>query len=94
MSREGAVEVDLVGADRREPPAKGGTVLGTIKWRENKPVTMADYNALVTSVAKVPGVSPATIKVAVSRLGADADAMTAFDVVLDAGDMLAAWSVR
>ena len=91
---DNAVEVDLVGADRRDPPAKGVTFLGTIKWRENRPVTMADYNALVTSGAKVPGVSPATIKVAVSRLGADADALTAFDVVLDAGDMLAAWSVR
>ena len=91
---DNAVEIDLVGADRRDPPAKQIAFLGSIKWRENKPVSMTDYNALVAGGVKVPGVSPATIKVAVSRLGADADALTAFDVVLDAGDILAAWSVR
>ena len=57
-------------------------------------MTLSDYNALVAGGAKVPGVSPTTIKVAVSRVGADADALTAFDVVLDASDILAAWSVR
>jgi hypothetical protein len=34
-----------------------------------------------------------TITVAVSRLGADDDLLAAFDVVLDASDILAAWSV-
>jgi hypothetical protein len=89
-----AVEIDLVGADRRDPPAKQVAFLGSIKWRGTKPMTMSDYNALVAGGARVPGVSPTTIKVAVSRLGADADARTAFDVVLDASDILAAWSVR
>jgi len=32
--------------------------------------------------------------VAVSRLGADADATSLFDVVLDADDILGAWSIR
>lgn len=91
---DNAVEIDLIGADRRDPPAKQITFLGSIKWRETKPVTMADYNALVAGGTRVPGVAPTTIKVAVSRLGADADALTAFDVVLDASDILGSWSVR
>ncbi len=91
---DNALEIDLVGADRRDPPARQIAFLGSIKWREAKPVTMSDYNALVAGGAKVPGVSPTTIKAAVSRLGADADALTAFDVVLDASDIMAAWSVR
>ena len=90
---DNAVEIDLVGADRRDPPAKRIAFLGSIKWREARPVTLSDYNALVAAGAKVPGASPTTMKVAVSRLGADADARTAFDVVLEAGDILAAWSV-
>lgn len=91
---DNAVEVDLVGADRRDPPAKRISFLGTIKWRESKPATMTDYDVLVASGTKVPGVGPTAIKVAVSRLGADADAGAAFDVVLDADDVIAAWSVR
>ncbi len=90
---DNAVEIDLVGADRRDPPAKQIAFLGSIKWREARPVTMSDYDALVAAGAKVPGVRPTTMKVAVSRLGADADARTAFDVVLEAGDILAAWPV-
>lgn len=91
---DNTVEVDLVGADRRDPPARQISFLGTIKWRERKPVTMTDYNALVASGTKVPGARPTAIKVAVSRLGASADALAAFDVVLDAGEVLAAWSAR
>ena len=86
-----AVEIDLVGADRRDPPAKQIAFIGSIKWRETKPVTMADYNELAAGGARVPGVGPKTIKVAVSRQGADADALAAFDVVLDADDILTAW---
>lgn len=89
-----AVEVDLIGADRRDPPAKRISFIGTIKWRDNKPVRRSDYAALVAGGASIPGVQPTTPTVAVSRLGADAEAAAAFDVVLDADDVLAAWSIR
>jgi AAA+ ATPase superfamily predicted ATPase len=89
---DNAVEIDLVGADRRDPPARHIAFIGTIKWRESKPATMLDYNELIAGGSRVPGVSPTTIKVAVSRMGADADAHAAFDVVLDASDILAAWA--
>jgi AAA+ ATPase superfamily predicted ATPase len=91
---DNAVEVDLIGADRRDPPARQISFLGTIKWRDNKPIGMADYADLITAGANIPGVRPTTLKVAVSRLGGDASAKAAFDVVLDADDVLAAWSVR
>ncbi len=91
---DNAVEIDLVGADRRDPPAKQIAFIGTIKWRENKPVSLADYNALVTAAAKVPGIPSTSVKVAVSRLGSDAAAQATFDVVLDAAAILAAWTIR
>jgi hypothetical protein len=91
---DNAVEVDLVGADRRDPPVKRISFLGTIKWRENKTIGLVDYADLVAAGANIPGVGPTTIKIAVSRLGADAEAKAAFDVALDADDVLAAWSVH
>lgn len=86
------VEVDLVGADRREPPAKRVSFIGTIKWRENKPLTMADYNGLNTSKAAIAGAGPATRTVGVTRSGADERAFAAFDLVLGPDEILAAWS--
>ncbi len=88
-----ATEVDLVGADRRDPPAGRVSFIGSIKWLGARKVTRADHAALLRSAARVPGADPATTRtVAVSRLGADADATRLFDVVLDADDVLAAWS--
>lgn len=40
-----AVEIDLVGADRRDPPAKQIAFLGSIRWGGTKPLTMSDDNA-------------------------------------------------
>ena len=86
------VEIDLVGADRRDPPARKVSFIGTIKWRENKPVTIADYNALRAGGAAMAGVGPTTRTVAVTRSGADERALAAFDVVLGPDEILAAWS--
>jgi len=86
------VEVDLVGADRRDPPAKKVSFIGTIKWRENKPLTMVDYNRLNASKAAIAGAAPAVGTVGVARSGADERAFAAFDVVLGPDEILAAWS--
>ncbi len=91
----GAVEVDLVGADRRDPPAKRVSFIGSIKWRETRRMDKTDHAALLRSATQIPGTDPATIRtVAVSRLGANADATSVFDTTLDADDVLGAWSVR
>ena len=86
------VEIDLVGADRRDPPARRVSFIGTIKWRENKPVTLADYNALTAGGATIAGVGQGVKTVAVTRSGADDRALAAFDVVLGPDEILAAWS--
>ena len=79
---DNAVEVDLVGADRRDPPAKRVSFIGSIKWRDRRPVDQTDHTALIRSAARVPGTDPAkTRTVAVSRLGANADATNVFDAV-------------
>ncbi len=92
---DNAVEVDLVGADRRDSPAKRVSFVGSIKWRDERPITKADHASLIRSAARIPGADVTkTRTVAVSRLGADTDATSLFDVVLDAEDILAAWSIR
>lgn len=90
-SADNQVEVDLVGADRREPPAKRVSFVGTIKWREAKPLTLTDYNALNASIPSIAGAGLATKTVGVSRSGADERARAAFDVILDPEEILAAW---
>lgn len=86
------VEVDLVGADRRDPPAKRVSFIGTIKWRENKPLTIADHEALIAHTSRIGGAGPATKTIGVSLSGADERALAAFDLVLGPADILAAWS--
>lgn len=85
-------EVDLIGADRREAPAKRINFTGTVKWRESKPITLADLNALAAASSRIPGVVPSTLKVGVHRAGVDARAAGAFDVVLGPEELLEAWA--
>lgn len=47
-------EVDLIGADRREAPAKRVGFIGTVKWREDKLMTLKDLNALTGPPAESP----------------------------------------
>jgi hypothetical protein len=86
------IEIDLVGADRREPPAKRIDFIGSIKWRENKPLGFADLNGLTQKGASIRGVGSATKTVGVTRSGVDARAAAAFDVILEPDEILAAWT--
>ena len=89
---DNAVEVDLVGADRRQPPTTRITFVGSVKWRENKLLDRHDYEALVTAATRIPGAGSETPTIGVSRSGADTDAITMFDVVLGPEELLAAWA--
>lgn len=85
-------EVDLIGADRREAPARRISFIGTVKWRESKPLTFADLNALTAAASEVPGVTANTMKIGVSRFGVEARAGGAFDAVLGPDELLEAWA--
>ncbi len=89
-----SAEVDLVGADRRDPPAGSVAFVGSVKWRERAPLTVADHAALRAVAARIPGVVATTRTVGVSRSGADAAARDLFDVVLGPDDLLGAWPGR
>lgn len=87
--RAGAVEIDLVGGDRR-PVAKRVDFVGSVKWRENRPFSRADGLALAGVREKVPGGSDETRLVGVSAEGFEADAP--LDVRLNPEDLIAAWN--
>lgn len=66
-TRDHSVEVDLVIAGKDVPPA-APTALGSIKWRENTPLTGADVGVLAKARASVPGAADASL-FGVSRAG-------------------------
>ncbi len=70
-TRDNAIEIDLVGADRPEPPANAIAFIGTIKWRETGRVAGSDVAALTRASAAVAGVDASTRLVAVSRTSFD-----------------------
>jgi AAA+ ATPase superfamily predicted ATPase len=70
-TRDSELEVDLVGADRSDPPAGSIAFVGTIKWREHARVTGEDIGALTRAAAMIEGVDARTRMVAVSRSGFD-----------------------
>ncbi len=61
-------EIDLVGADR-EPIAKRITMLGSVKWLENRPFDDHDLRELIVHQSKMPGADTSTPLYAVSRAG-------------------------
>lgn len=69
-NRQNKPEIDLVVADR-EPVAREIAFLGSIKWLENQAFDRRDYECLVRDMLAVPGVTPATPLVAVSRRGVE-----------------------
>ncbi len=85
------IEVDLVGADRRDPPAKRLSFIGSVKWRENKPLDLSDLDALDRLGGAVPGVGSGVRTVGVTRSGVDPRAAAAFDVVIEPDEILASW---
>lgn len=70
-TRDNRIEVDLVGADREQPPVDAVAFLGTIKWRDRGPLEGSDIAALVRAGASIPGVDAGTRLVALSRSGFD-----------------------
>jgi AAA+ ATPase superfamily predicted ATPase len=61
-------EIDIVGADR-SPIAKKITMVGSIKWLENKPFDQRDLDRLRTHRSQLPGADDTTPLVAVTRNG-------------------------
>lgn len=78
-------EIDIVGADRA-PIAKRITVVGSVKWLENKPFDTRDLSRLIVHRSQLPGADEATPLLAVSRSGCTADVPH-----LTPEDLLCAW---
>ncbi|MFI1367364.1 ATP-binding protein [Streptomyces griseochromogenes] len=67
-NRQNNPEIDLIGADRT-PVARNLHFAGSIKWLDDRPFDHHDYDTLTRDAAAIPGASPDTPLVAVSRSG-------------------------
>jgi uncharacterized protein len=67
-NRRNNPEIDIVGADR-EPVAREVHFVGSVKWLETQPFGRREYDVLVRDMLAVPGATPDTPLVAVSRCG-------------------------
>lgn len=65
-------EIDIVGADR-SPVAKKITLVGSIKWLENKPFDRRDLSRLITHRGQLYGADDDTPLIAVARSGCTAE---------------------
>ncbi|MEU9145064.1 DUF234 domain-containing protein [Streptomyces sp. NPDC048349] len=79
-------EIDIIGADRA-PIAKKITVVGSIKWLENKPFDHRDLARLITHRSQLPGADDDTPLLAIARSGCTADGVTH----LTPEELLTAW---
>jgi uncharacterized protein len=79
-------EIDLVGADHA-PIAKRVTMVGSIKWLENKPFDTRDHARLIVHRSQLPGADDNTPLVAVARSGCTVKDL----IALSPGDLLQAW---
>jgi hypothetical protein len=86
-TRDNAVEVDVVIADRAVAPATP-TAVGSVKWRDSRPFDARDLAELHAARARVPGADEAAT-VAVGRAGV---AVRDVDVALTPDDLLATWA--
>src|SRR5690606_30914526 len=84
--RSNTPEVDLVGTDGR--PAGHIGFVGTIKWREERPLEEHDVDRLARDATAVPGVDAGTPLVGVCPAGAEDKRLTA---IWRADDLLSAW---
>lgn len=82
-TRDGQVEVDVVGADRERT-----LVLGTIKWRESGGVSNREVTDLAALRARVPRAADA----ALAAICPSGEASSAADLAFSARDLLGAWS--
>ncbi|MQA86156.1 MAG: AAA family ATPase [Streptosporangiales bacterium] len=85
-TRTNTPEIDIVGADR-EPIAKHITMVGSIKWLENREFDPHDLAELVIQRSQLPGADNSTPLLAVSRGGIT----TAGVAAIGPDDLLAAW---
>lgn len=69
-NRQNNPEVDLIGADRA-PVAAHVHFAGSVKWLETQAFGRRDYDTLLRDMAAVPGTTPDTPLVAVSRCGVE-----------------------
>lgn len=85
-TRTNRPEIDIVGADR-EPIAKKVTIVGSIKWQEQRPFDSHDFARLVLHRSQLPGADDDTDLMAVSRSGSTVESVR----ILTPEDLLAAW---
>jgi AAA+ ATPase superfamily predicted ATPase len=85
-TRDGRVEVDLVGGDALEP--KRLAFIGSIKWHERERFSARERRGLVEHRAAVPGAADARL-VIVSRTGVEDDVEA--DLILGPDEIVAAW---
>ncbi|WP_165036748.1 DUF234 domain-containing protein, partial [Candidatus Protofrankia californiensis] len=79
-------EIDIVGADR-EPVAKQITLVGSIKWLNNRAFDPHDLAQLVGHRSRLPGADDSTPLLVVTRNGTTTDGVLA----LGPEELLAAW---
>jgi uncharacterized protein len=79
-------EIDIVGADRA-PIAKKITLVGSIKWQDNRIFDLRDAARLVSHRSQLPGADDTTPLLAVTRNGSSTNGIP----VLGPEDLLAAW---
>jgi hypothetical protein len=79
-------EIDIVGADRG-PIAKRITMVGSIKWLENKQFDSHDLARLLVHRDRLPGADKDTPLLAVTRGGSELDSVA----VITATDLIQAW---
>lgn len=80
-------EIDIVGADR-SPIAKKITLVGSVKWLENKPFEPRDHARLISHRSQLPGADETTPMLAVARSGCTAEGI----LHLTPEDLITAWS--
>jgi len=80
-------EIDIVGADR-SPIAKKITLVGSVKWLENKPFDHRDLARLITRRSQLPGADDDTPLLAVARSGCTAEGV----LHITPQELLTAWA--
>ncbi|GGK56412.1 hypothetical protein Ppa06_10530 [Planomonospora parontospora subsp. parontospora] len=79
-------EIDVVGTDL-EPVGRTVTLLGSVVWREDRPFGRGDLDALIVRRSRMPGATPGTPLLAVSRSGS----ATAEVTLVTPEDLVASW---
>lgn len=89
-TRTGNAEVDLVLAAKPHSPTTP-TMLGSIKWRQNRPFGRRDLEALANVRGLVPGTTSKTPLLAISASGFDPAVGRDLDLALEPTELLQAW---